>query len=466
MTIQQMQDKLGELNESSVAIVQTSDDDSRALNDDELALVASNTKEFDDLKLDIERRESIEAQTAHLNASKGRKTTPSGPTITTDAGTLSVTDGGGEARVQVQVQQASMRDTARWGWRSLGEQAKAIREASRPGGSVDIRLEQRDAPTTFGVSNVGADGGFAIAPDFRNSINQIIEAEDSLFAMADVLTTTSNSITIPMDDTTPWQTTGGILANWEGEANQLTQTKPNLTQQTIRLNRLSCLVPVTEELMEDSAALSSWLSKKAPEKLQFAVNLAIIQGSGAGQPLGILNSNCLVSVVKDTNQDADTVTMPNILGMHMRMYAPARRDAVWFINQDIERQLNSMGFEWVHQSSDGTTGTASTPVYLPPGGVSQAPFGTLMGRPIFPTQACETLGDQGDIIFASMKQYLGVTKGGGVRQEVSVHLWFDYNMAAFRFDLRIGGQPWWGNTVAARDGTTTYSPFVTLDARG
>ncbi len=79
MTIQQMQDRLGELNESSVGLVQQSDDDSRALNEEELALVASNTKEFDDLKVDIERRESIEAQTAHLNASKAAR--PSRPAL-------------------------------------------------------------------------------------------------------------------------------------------------------------------------------------------------------------------------------------------------------------------------------------------------------------------------------------------------------------------------------------------------
>ena len=462
MTIQEMQDRLGELHESSVALLQKSDDESRSLNDEETALIAGNTSDFNDLRDDIERRESIESQAAHLSTPQGRKTEPSGPRISVDSGTLDITNGATEARTRVHVQQASMRDNNRWGWRSFGEQAKAIREAARPGGSVDVRLEQR-APTTFGQTNVGADGGFAIAPDFRSAINQIIEAEDSLLSMVDLLTTESNSITIPIDDTTPWQTTGGIQANWEGEGNQLTQSKPNLTQETVRLNRLSCLVPVTEELMEDSAALTSWLSKKAPEKLQFAVNLAIVQGSGAGQPLGILNSNSLVTVAKVASQVADTVVGQNILDMHMRMYAPARRDAVWLINQDIEAQLNSMPFDW--GSNVANAGTAHTPVYMPPGGLSAAPYGTLMGRPIFPTQACETLGDVGDIIFASMKQYLGVTKGGGVRQEVSVHLWFDFNMAAFRFDLRIGGQPWWGNTVAARDGTTTYSPFVTLAVR-
>ena len=460
MTIPEMQKRLGDIHEQSAALMQDADDGERSLTTEDEELISSNSIEFERLKGEIQVRTDLEAQSAHLATATTRKTEPSGPRLSEDDGSYMV-DAKPEARVHVQ--HASMRDTARWGWRSLGEQAKAIREASRPGGTVDVRLEQRDAPTTFGVSNVGADGGFAIAPDFRNAINQIIEAEDSLFAMADVLTTTSNSITIPMDDTTPWQTTGDILANWEGEGNQLTQTKPNLTQQTIRLNRLSCLVPVTEELMEDSAALSSWLSKKAPEKLQFAVNLAILQGSGAGQPLGILNSNCLVTVAIQANQNADTILGQNILQMHMRMYAPARRDAVWFINQDIEAQLNSMGFEWYAEGQQ--SGSSTTPVYMPPGGLSAAPYGTLMGRPIFPTQACETLGDVGDIIFASMKQYLGVTKGGGVRQAVSVHLWFDFNMAAFRFDLRIGGQPWWGNTVAARDGTTTYSPFVTLAVR-
>ena len=465
MTILEMQDRLGELHESSAALVQKSDDNSTSLSEEERALIASNTSEFDQLRQDIERRESIDAQAVHLSASKGRRTEPTGPLITTDAGTLDVADGATEARTRVHVQQASMRDNARWGWRSLGEQAGAIRQAASPGGKLDIRLEQRADPGagTTGQTNVGSDGGFAIAPDFRNSINQIIESEDSMLSMADLMTTDSNSVTIPMDDTTPWQTTGGIQATWEGEAEVGTQSKPNLTQQNIRLNRLGVLVPVTEELMEDSSALTSWLTKKAPEKMQFAINLAIIQGSGAGQPLGILNSNCLVSIAKESGQVADTILQPNILKMHMRMYAPARRDSIWFINQDIEAQLNSMSFDYGVEIAN--VGKSVAPVYLPPGGLSQAPFGTLMGRPIFPTQACETLGDKGDIIFASMKQYLALTKGGGVRADTSIHLWFDFFMTAFRFEMRVGGQPWWGNTVSARDGSTTYSPFVTLDAR-
>ncbi len=43
MTILEMQDRLGELHESSAALLQASDDDSRSLTEDEQTLVASNT---------------------------------------------------------------------------------------------------------------------------------------------------------------------------------------------------------------------------------------------------------------------------------------------------------------------------------------------------------------------------------------------------------------------------------------
>ncbi len=31
--------------------------------------------------------------------------------------------------------------------------------------------------------------------------------------------------------------------------------------------------------------------------------------------------------------------------------------------------------------------------------------------------------------------------------------------------LRVGGMPWWSTTLSARDGSATYSPYVTLEAR-
>jgi HK97 family phage major capsid protein len=109
--------------------------------------------------------------------------------------------------------------------------------------------------------------------------------------------------------------------------------------------------------------------------------------------------------------------------------------------------------------------TGGSLIWMPPGGVSGSPYSTLFGRPVIPTQACQQLGDVGDILFTDLSQYAAVLKAGGIRSDASMHLWFDQGVTAFRFVLRMGGQPWWSTAISAKNGSTTYSPFVALEAR-
>jgi HK97 family phage major capsid protein len=45
---------------------------------------------------------------------------------------------------------------------------------------------------------------------------------------------------------------------------------------------------------------------------------AIINGTGAGMPLGVLNAGCLVSVTKESGQKADTIVAENAVKMYHR----------------------------------------------------------------------------------------------------------------------------------------------------
>lgn len=455
-----LKDKLLDINEQVQVIQAKADAENRDLTEDEDKQVETLFAEFEQTEQEIQRRERIEAQTAKLRKSAGPSAEPQNPSPQNrvdDDPSQSLTRTRRTPRIEV------IEDKGKWGFRDWGDFAAAVIKANpRADGVIDPRLRSiKNAPTTYGNEGSGADGGFAVPPDFRNAIWQKVNGESSLLSRTDQMTTSSNRIVMPKDETTPWQTTGGILVYWEGENDQLTQSKPQLKDQETRANKITALVPITEELMEDAASLNSYLSRKVPEKIDFAVNLAIVQGTGVGKPLGILNSGCLVSVAKDTtispNQAADTILFSNIVNMYARMYAPSLPNAVWLINQDILPQLIQMAFD--------PNAASKVPVYLPPNGAASAPFGTLMGRPIIPTQACETLGDKGDIIFADLTQYMTVIKTGGIRQDVSIHLWFDYDTVAFRFVLRIGGQPWWGSSISPRDGSNTLSCFVTLDER-
>jgi HK97 family phage major capsid protein len=105
------------------------------------------------------------------------------------------------------------------------------------------------------------------------------------------------------------------------------------------------------------------------------------------------------------------------------------------------------------------------PVYLPSGGLSATPYATLLGRPVVPSEVAQQLGYEGDLILVDFSQYLTVAKAGGLRSDISIHLWFDYDVTAFRFIMRLGGQCWWTSPIKRAHGTNTLSCCVTLADR-
>lgn len=453
ISIESLQNKLLALNESAKALQAKADGESRELTDEENGELTKIFNAFEATEADISRRKKIAENDARMGAPQ-RVTLENDLRPDTRAAAAAAPPAR-DPRALPRVEAVENRGS--WGWRSFGEFAAQVRRAAIPGGqgNMDPRLIQ-NAATTYSQEGIGADGGFAVPPDFRTEIMRKVFGEDSLLARTDQQTSASNSFTIPKDETTPWQTTGGVQAYWESEAGTLTQSKLQLGSTTVKLDKLTALVPVTEELLQDASSLSNYLRSKAPEKMDFKVTDAIVNGNGNGQPLGIMNSNAKISVSPESGQAADTIRFDNIVKMYSRMYAPCRRNAVWLINQDIEPQLLQLSFPG--------TGTA-VPTYLPPGGLSAAPYGMLMGRPVIPTEAAQTLGDEGDIILVDFTKYLSIVKAGGMRQDVSIHLWFDQDVTAFRFILRVGGQPWWNSAVSPKNGSNTRSCIVTLGAR-
>lgn len=181
-----------------------------------------------------------------------------------------------------------------------------------------------------------------------------------------------------------------------------------------------------------------------------------LNGTGAGQLLGIQNAACLVSVAKETGQAADTVLFENIVKMWTRLYARSRANAAWYINQDVEPQLFGMAM---------SVGTGGVPVFMPAGGISGQPYSTLFGRPIIPIEQAATLGDVGDIILADMSQYLLIDKGA-IKGDQSIHVKFLYGENTFRFVYRVNGQPIWKSVLTPFKGTAnTQSPFIVLAER-
>ena len=448
-TLEMLQNKLIELKDAANNIQARADAEKRELTGDETKEIEEIFASFENVEADIARREQINAINAKVSAPAGRKVSHEIEEVEPQA---KATEKPG---TKIYATPRST-DANKWGFRSQAEFFDAVARSSAKGAQTDPRLIA-NSPSTYGSEGVGADGGFAVPPEFRSAILQKVMGEDSLLSMTDQQQTSGNAITFLADETTPWQSSGGIQSYWESEASQMAQSKPQLVEKTVKANKIITLVPLSDELLADAPAMASYVNRKAPEKMSFRVNDAILNGTGAGTPLGILQSPGTVDVSKETSQTADTVNYNNIIKMYSALTPTARAKARWIVNPDVEQQLMTMSFPG--------TGTA-VPVYLPPGGLSASPYGTLLGRPVITSEACAALGDRGDIIFGDMSSYLSVIKVGGIRSDVSIHVWFDWDITAFRFILRVGGQPWWNSAIAAfKAGSSARGFFATLAAR-
>jgi HK97 family phage major capsid protein len=462
--IQAHRDRQTEVVDAQAAIMARADTEKRELTAEESKEMDELAGEFERLTNQIDRRERANSQADLLAQPRGRQTDPDPIAGDTPADTAPVTrpaaravrQGDTAPRVPAEPRVSA---NGTFGFRNLGEFAASVKNANpKFGGDPDQRLLRNAGATTYGNEGAGQDGGFLVPPDFRTEIMTKVFGEDSLVGRTDRQRSTSNTITVPIDMTTPWQTSGGVQAYWVGEAATKTQSKPAFENVTVKANTLAILVPVTEELLEDAPALDGYLRRKAPEKMDFKVSDALVRGTGVGQPLGYLNSPCLVTVAAEAAQTADTINATNVVKMFSRMPIQSRQTAVWLINPDAEPQLPLMVI-------------GQQPIYLGAGGLRDNPYGSLLGRPVIPHQVTETVGDLGDIMFVDFQQYMTLTKTGngrdsnGMRSDVSIHLWFDQDLVAYRFTLRLGGQPWWSAATSPRDGSSTQSPFVVLAAR-
>lgn len=337
------------------------------------------------------------------------------------------------------------------GFQSFGEFARAAAAASISG-VVDERLRfGAVAPSTFNNESSGADGGFAIPPEFSSELWRLSLGDDSLVPLTQNTEIGGNSMIFPKDETTPWGGTG-VQAYWQAEATQAQQSKLVLGTEALVLHKMMALVPVTNELVADGFAIGSYLGQVAPERITWKVNEAILFGDGNGKPFGALNSNALVVQDKDTGQATKTVSNTNLGSMVSRLLVGQLQNAFWLMTPDALPFLENM-----------TVG--NYPVYLPNNNVSGASYGMLKGRPVRLSEHAAAFSSQGDINLVSLKGYRTITKAGGIQTATSMHLYFDADAVAFKFTFRINGKPILSKPVTPPKSANTRSYFVSLQAR-
>lgn len=341
---------------------------------------------------------------------------------------------------------------------SLGEQLQAIfNHYASKGSSTDPRLVR--APTGAGeVDPTG--GGFLAQIDFGASVFMLAHDMGEIISRVSKtpISATSNGLKLPGVDEASRATGsrwGGVSSIWAAEGTAGNESRPKFRLVEFDLKKLISKMTVTDELLMDTTALTSIASQAFSEEVMFMTEDGIFEGTGVGQPLGFINSPALVTIAKEAGQAAGTVVKENIDKMWQAGWGRSRKNMVWLYNQDCESQLAAL---------NGAVGTGGELVFMPPGGISAAPYATLKGRPIIPTEYNAALGTPGDITLVDLSQYMLVDKGG-VQMATSMHIAFDTDEMRFRITYRVDGKPMWSKPLTPFKGSTTRSPFIALAQR-
>jgi len=352
-------------------------------------------------------------------------------------------------------------------FKSFGEQLQSVAKAELSHGRdvdprlIDVAALNPQQKAAYGLNEIeGAEGGFLVEPQYNM---ELMKRTHETWVVA------KDCRRIPMSSTrlvfnvideasrangSRW---GGILAYWTAEAGTKQATKPKFRQIELGMNKLTGLCYATDELLADAAALESIITQGFAEEFGFKVDDAIINGTGAGMPLGILNCAALKTVPSQPGQGASTVVAENIINMWNGMPAKVRTGAKWYVIQDVEPELDQIYL---------ALGTGAIPLYLPVVGgqptLAEESSGRLKGKPVIPIEQCQALGTAGDIILANFQEYILVERGA-MESASSIHVRFINDETTFRFVYRVDGQPLW-NTTLTSFRSVTRSPFVVLNS--
>jgi HK97 family phage major capsid protein len=243
----------------------------------------------------------------------------------------------------------------------------------------------------------------------------------------------------------------GISGGWASEGETIATADPKTRAVKLTANKLAALVQISNEAAADGTSTDAQLTTALTRGLGWLLDHAFLRGTGAGQPLGILNAPATVTVAAETGQAAGTILYDNIAKMFARLHPASHARAVWVANSTAIPQLLTL-------SVPVGTGGSHIPVLTESGGVFR-----MLTLPVVFSEKASALGAVGDIMLADFSQY-----AVGLRAELivekSMHVGFATDTTYYRAKLRADGQPTWDEPYDPAFGET-LSPFVTLAAR-
>ncbi len=177
--------------------------------------------------------------------------------------------------------------------------------------------EKEERAMTTAVSSVGA----AIPTSTLNRIEEMLRQTSALYNQIDVLNI-PGYISIPVEDTVN-------DAAWIAEGANSTDVEDKLASVNFAAYKLIRTISITAEVSKMTiSAFENWIVKKITERMAMAIENAILNGTGNGQPKGILKETI------KTLQSAEKgkITYEDLCNMMANLKAGYKKGSAFVVN--------------------------------------------------------------------------------------------------------------------------------------
>lgn len=300
----------------------------------------------------------------------------------------------------------------------------------------------------------GTTGGYLIPAEFQTTLLRVGAMASPILSRIQVVRVSAPAGKWPALDNYVTPTAGsgntalaaGVVATTTPENTPITETEPGIEMIEWRVNAVKGVIPVGNELKDDSPeAIEALLTSIIGIAVAAKRERHVLRGNGAGEPLGILNAGCAIGITPATN---NVFSYADALQMKSRFKNVTGREPVWIIHPGIWPDIG------VFEVSAGSGGVFAANLSGP------LPE-RLLGYGVTESEHLPQDDNAGAVILADLFAYI-LWERGGLSIAYSEHAGFEDDQVKWRFRDRIDGQPWMraALTLADPQGSYTVSPFV------
>jgi HK97 family phage major capsid protein len=204
-----------------------------------------------------------------------------------------------------------------------------------------------------------ADGGYLFPNEFRAEIIKKLEATPRMRSLVRVLQMRKDKMDIPREGSK-------VSVFWGSENTSISTTTADFEQPQLVAYRMNAILYTSRELVDDATELSvvDLIVEQFADAVGQEEDKVVIQGSGSGQPTGIINGTGVGATAVTGNLSFD-----DIKNLYYSLPIQYRQNAVFLINSENVKELDKLKdsqgrYLWKDPVSEGTPPTLKgKPVY-------------------------------------------------------------------------------------------------------